>query len=82
MVTADSSTNIGDGVGTMVGIEKTFCAIFTVVMTIKKSGRVNFTRNRELLTLVFRTHCSLAIASWHVRCRGKLRTKSEILTDG
>ena len=36
MVTADSSTNIGDGVGTIVGIEKTFCALFTVATTIKK----------------------------------------------
>ena len=83
MVTADSSTNIGDGVGTMVGIEKMFCAIFTVATTIKKSGCVNSTRiSCELLTLLFRTHCSLAIASWHVRCRGKLRMKSEILTGG
>ena len=35
MVTADSSTNIGDGVGTMVGIEKMFCAIFTIATTKK-----------------------------------------------
>ena len=40
MVTADSSTNIGDGVGTMVGIEKKFCAIFTVATTIKKNQAV------------------------------------------
>ena len=35
-VTADSSTNIGDGIGTKVGIEKTFCTIYTVGTTIKK----------------------------------------------
>ena len=70
MVTADSSTNIEDGVGTMVGIEKTFCAIFTVAKTIKEirlcelrpAARISC----ELLTLLFRTHCFLAIASWHV----------------
>ena len=36
MVTADSSTNIGDGVGTMVGIEKMFCAIFTIATTTRE----------------------------------------------